>query len=346
MEDHILEKSIAVKDIDNNKRVDVFLFEQGFFPSRNSAARAIADEQVFLDSKAISKNYRVKSGDVLKIKSEGSADNCELAPVKIDLNKLYEDGHILIISKQPGLMTHPANSNQTNSVMNALIYDYGVDGLCKCQGNEKRPGIVHRLDAYTSGVMVCAKTDLAGKLMIDMISNKEVDRRYLTLVHGTFDVQSAKIVAPLRRHATHRTKMVVGEGVDSKEAITDFSVLINYSSKNNIDFGYSLCECKLQTGRTHQIRAHMQHIKHPVVGDPLYSAFAPKTKASSLGLTRQFLHSYYINFKHPITGEAIEIYDPITEDLQKSLLQIRDRVANVSETYESRKSSIDKCLGF
>ena len=340
-----LQNRISAKASDAGKRADVFLFEAGAYDSRNAAAKALANSEVLIGGKPVKKNYVLRAGDVFECQTSFNKIEDKLAPNKFSLNKVFEDDYILIISKPAGLMTHPANPTQTTSVMNALIYDYGTGGLCKCQGNEKRPGIVHRLDAFTSGLMVCAKTDEAGYALIDAISKKQVDRRYLCLAHGVIEEEKLKIVAPLRRHATHRTKMVVGGGQGSKEAITIVSPLMTFSAKNNIDAGYTLAECKLETGRTHQIRAHLQHIKHPLVADPLYNSFAPKAKAASLGLTRQFLHSYYINLTHPITGENIEIFDPLADDLTAALGILQERVASVSNLFESKGDSLKRCLG-
>ena len=221
--------------------------------------------------------------------------------------------------------------------MNALIARYGVDGLCTCQGNEDRPGIVHRLDALTSGLMICAKTNRAGGELIEMIRRREVDRRYLALVHGIMSEDFAKIDAPLERHKTHRTKVVVGNSsTASRSATTTFQTLRRYSSID-LDSGYSLLLCKLDTGRTHQIRVHMQYIKHPVVGDSTYNSYAPKARRASLGLERQFLHSAILEFKHPITGEMLSFKDCLPEELRDAIHLLDDRILNISPLEESYK---------
>lgn len=318
---------------DGGMRIDSVLCNRGFFESRSAAAKAISSGLVLVNDKLVKKNYCVSSDDVISFTSKEDEQDCtesELIPLDIR----YEDEHILVISKQSDLLTHPSNDTQKRTLMHALLQRYGKDGLCMCQGNEDRPGIVHRLDAHTSGLMICAKTNEAGEELIEQIRNREIDRRYLCLVHGIIRDDKVKIDAPIRRHTTHRTKMVVGDGEGSRNAITTFNSLGRYSSLTNDD-GYTLLECKLFTGRTHQIRAHMQFIKHPVVGDPLYSSYSPKAKSASLGLTRQFLHSTHLEFKHPITGEKLAFEDKLPSDLHVALESINNRLFEETQLYDS-----------
>lgn len=311
-------------------RIDEVLANCGTFSSRSAAAKAIASGQVTVNGKKVKKNYVVCEGD--EIEAEVTAEACELVPVDIPLDIRYEDDDILVISKPVGLITHPSNPSQTNSVMNALIAKYGAGGLCHVQGNEKRPGIVHRLDAFTSGLMICAKTDEAGEELIEMIRDRMIDRRYLALVHGEIKGNTALVDAPISRNATHRTKMVISDDENSKDALTEITKLRTFSATNK-DAGYTLLECKLLTGRTHQIRVHMQFIKHPVVGDPLYDAYSPKAKAAQLGLTHQFLHSAKLTFAHPTTGKILVFEDQVPEDLHLALASINDRVVDETNVF-------------
>ena len=316
---------------DAGLRIDVYLFDKGVYESRNAASKAVSSNLVLVNTKPVKKNYCLAEND--EITFEERVFEEEVAE-EIPLDIRFEDEHLLVISKQADLLTHPSNESQKRTLMHALIAKYGEDGLCLVQGNEARPGIVHRLDAFTTGLMICAKTNEAGEALIEQIKNREVNRRYVALVHGIVKDDTFKIDAPIRRHATHRTKMVVGDGPASKDAITTAQVIEKFSSTNNDD-GYTLLECKLLTGRTHQIRVHMQFIKHPVVGDPLYDSYSPKAKSASLGLTRQFLHSAKLSFTHPITGKQLRFEDSLPEDLQTALSLLDGRVLEQTDLVEA-----------
>lgn len=327
----IEEQNYVVDDFAIGQRLDLYLFNTGKFESRSASAKAINNCDVLVNDGVVKKNYCLKQGDILTFVEHDQNIDIVEEPIPLDIR--FEDEHILVVSKQADLLTHPSNETQKRTLMHALIQRYGEQGLCMCQGNEARPGIVHRLDAFTTGLMVCAKTNEAGNALIEQIKNREVDRRYVALVHGIIKDNTIKIDAPIRRHTTHRTKMVVGDGAGAKTAITTAEKIKTYSSTNN-DTGYTLLECKLLTGRTHQIRVHMQFIKHPVVGDPLYDSYSPKAKSSSLGLTRQFLHSAKLTFNHPITGESLHFEDNLPEDLKNALAQLDARVLEETELKE------------
>ena len=199
-------------------------------------------------------------------------------------------------------------------MVNALIHRYGASGLCDVQGESDRLGIVHRLDGDTSGLMLAARTDLAGRLLMEAIGRKDVDRRYLALVHGVVAPETGLVDAPIERCPSDRTRMSVGDGPSSRDAMTTFTVLDRFEGCGASD-GYTLLECKLYTGRTHRIRVHMQYIKHPIVGDATYNAHGPKDARSQLGLSRQFLHSYKLGFAHPVTNEEMSFSDGLPDDL-------------------------------
>lgn len=318
---------VATPD-DEGKRLDAVLGALPDVRSRSQGAKACDEGRVLLNGAEASKKLTVHAGDVMIVTIEDEPD--ALVPEPIDLDIRYEDEDLLVLSKQAGLITHPSPDHPFGTLAGALLHRYGWDGLCNVQGEQDRPGIVHRLDGDTSGLMLAAKTDEAGYALMDAIATKSVDRRYLALVHGVISVDSGMVDAPIERCRTDRLKMAVGDGASSRDAITTFKVLERFEAGPH-DAGYTLVECKLYTGRTHQIRVHMQYVKHPIVGDVTYTAYAPKHPGASLGLDRQFLHSYRIGFEHPITGVEMELVDRLPEDLATVLSQLRERSAGITE---------------
>ena len=227
-------------------------------------------------------------GDVIKI-LEVTTESHEIKPSNIKLNIVYEDSDLLVINKESGMVVHPAPGNYSDTLVNALIGKYELSN------NGERPGIVHRLDKDTSGLMLVAKNDYTHEKLSKMIQDKEVERYYLALVCGTFNHETGTIDAPIGRDSKNRELMCV-TSINSKKAITNFKVIKRYKN-------YTLIECKLETGRTHQIRVHMKYINHPVVNDPLYG------KLVSDNTFGQLLHSYKIKFKHPRTGKILEFVE-------------------------------------
>lgn len=251
-----------------------------------------------------------------------------------DIKIVFEDDCLAVISKPSGLPVHKSSGEQRYATLvDYLIEIFGRENLADIDGSDERPGIVHRLDADTSGLLIVAKRDDAAQKLTEMMKNHEVDRRYLALVHGICKFNSAKIDAPLLRHKTKRTTFIVADSPKARNATTLVYMLRRYSSLQ-VDNGYSLIECKLLTGRTHQIRVHMQYIKHPIVGDGVYSSFAPKDKQVSLGLTHQFLHSSKLKFTHPITGKILEFSDHLPSDLVCSLQKIENRLVDETEEFK------------
>ncbi len=311
---------------DAGVRVDAFCAGLGLYASRSAAVRAIEDGMVLVNGDAVQKRCALKAGDTVVCELFDDAVRTPLTGEPIPLDVRYEDDDIVVISKQAGLICHPANEHRDGTLVNALIHRYGADGLCNVQGEADRLGIVHRLDGDTSGLMMVARTDLAGQLLMDAIGRKEVDRRYLALVHGVIRPDTGLIDAPIERSRDDRTRMAVGDGPSARDAITTFAVLDRFEG-DGADDGYTLVECKLYTGRTHQIRVHMQYIKHPIVGDPAYNAHGPKDARAQLGLARQFLHSYKLGFGHPLTGEEMSFEDGLPGDLAGALESIAARKA-------------------
>ena len=206
------------------------------------------------------------------------------------------------------------------------------------QGEDDRLGIVHRLDRDTTGLMLAAKTDEAGGALMDDIRDRVVDRHYLTLVHGVIPHETGMVDAPIARAASERTRMAVSDAPSARDAITTFKVLERFEPGAKDD-GYTLLDCKLFTGRTHQIRVHMSYIKHACVGDPVYGAGRENVQ---LGLDRQFLHSYRLEFDHPITKEHLAFKDALPDDLHAALCQIDDRSRGLTEAGEELRDLVRK----
>lgn len=300
--------------------------------SRSAVVRLIESGRILLNGEAATKKRLVLAGDQVHIEvpPRSPAQSTVVPNYYIDLDIRFEDDQLIVLSKQPGLVCHPAKGHYDDTLANALVAHCGEGNLAHVQG-EDRPGIVHRLDADTSGLMLAAKTDIAAAALQDGIRTRNIDRRYITLVQGNIAPDTAKIDAPIARHVSDRTRMAVVDEPGAKAAITTLSVLERFEA-GRFDDGYTLVECHLFTGRTHQIRVHMAYIKHPVVGDPLYGR-AANAKArnrdlalkSELGLERQFLHSYRLSFEHPVTHEQLSLRDTLPEDLQGVLDALEDR---------------------
>lgn len=297
----------------DGERLDSFLASQDNMPSRSACAKLIESGAVTINSThADSKSEKVCLGDRIQVEVEEPEEvGGPLAPNPyIPLDIRFEDEYLIVLSKQAGLVCHPAPGHVDDTLANALVAHCGYGHLGMLQG-EERPGIVHRLDRDTSGLMVAAKDDRTQKALQDLIRLRVLDRRYVVLVHGYVAPDDGTIVTGIARSTKDRLRMAVSDDPGAREAITTFKTLERFEAGRR-DEGYSLLECHLYTGRTHQIRVHMRHIGHPVVGDPLYG------KGSLLqnkGLTRQFLHSWHIRFDHPCTGETIELADRLPDDL-------------------------------
>lgn len=297
----------------DGERLDSFLASQDNMPSRSACAKLIESGAVTINSThADSKSEKVCLGDRIQAEVEEPEEvGGPLAPNPyIPLDIRFEDEYLIVLSKQAGLVCHPAPGHVDDTLANALVAHCGYGHLGMLQG-EERPGIVHRLDRDTSGLMVAAKDDRTQKALQDLIRLRVLDRRYVVLVHGYVEPDDGTIVTGIARSTKDRLRMAVSDDPGAREAITTFKTLERFEAGRR-DEGYSLLECHLYTGRTHQIRVHMRHIGHPVVGDPLYG------KGSLLqnkGLTRQFLHSWHIRFDHPCTGETIELADRLPDDL-------------------------------
>jgi len=299
---------------DAGQRLDVLLGSLEFLVSRSAAARLIDDGFVLVDGTHAAKRHIVRAGERIEVEVP-PYDRGDLQAEDIPLDIRFEDDHMIVLSKQAGLVVHPAQGHWTGTLVHALLAH--SDELGTLQGDE-RPGIVHRLDKDTTGLMMVAKTDEAQVALQEGIQIRSVDRRYLTLVHGYIAPDTGLVDAPLARDQKDRLRMTVSDAPGAKQSVTTFRVLERYMAGTHDD-GYTLLECKLYTGRTHQIRVHMRYIAHPCVGDQLYGARRAK---ADLGIERQFLHAYRLSLEHPVTGERMEFIDPLPSDLATALARI------------------------
>ena len=281
---------------EQEERLDVFLAGK-LDISRSKVQKLIKDKLVLVNGNIVSSSYQVKKDDRIEVNDDLNYE-MKVDAENIDLDIIYEDDDLLVINKKSGMVVHPAPGHYTGTLVNALLYHFNIESKDKL-----RPGIVHRLDKDTSGLMLVAKNDLVLEKLADMISKKEVQRCYVAIVDGVIPHDNGTMDAPIGRDIKDRQKMAV-TSKNAKEAITHFRVLKRF--RNN-----TLIECRLETGRTHQIRVHLSYIGFPVSNDPIYG----RKKATSFG---QMLHSKSIKFKHPRTGE--ELYfevEPPKEFLDK-----------------------------
>ncbi len=288
-------------------RLDILLGQLDILPSRSAAQRLLAGGNVRVNGEIATKRHITRAGERIDV-YPAPAEECTLEAEDIPLDIRFEDEHLIVLSKQADLVVHPARGHSTGTLVHALL---GHTGDLGTQQGDERPGIVHRLDKDTSGLMMVAKDDETQIALSEALKIRSVERRYVTLVHGYIAPDTSIIDAPLARHPKDRLRMAVSDHPDAKQAVSTLRVLERFNA-GRYDDGYTLVECKLYTGRTHQIRVHMQYIKHPVVGDPLYGRNHPRAE---LGLGRQFLHAYRIAFDHPITGERIDLTDALPADL-------------------------------
>lgn len=266
-------------------RLDIYLSES-LDISRSKVQKLIKDSCVLVDGKPAKSHDLTKEGSEIEVKDDLNFE-IDVVAEDIPLDVVYEDEYLLIINKKSGMVVHPAPGNYTGTLVNALLYRFKLSNK-----DSLRPGIVHRLDKDTSGLMVVAKDDKTHELLSEMISKKEVERIYIALVDGVIKHETGTIEVPIGRDIENRQKMAVTD-INSKDSRTHFKVLKRYKDK-------TLVECKLDTGRTHQIRVSFNYIGYPVYNDPLYGK---RKNTTEFG---QFLHSKSIRFIHPITG--IELY--------------------------------------
>lgn len=307
----------TVRGDEAGERIDVVVSWLEKIPSRAIAQKLIERNCVRVNGQTVTKRYKVRGGDKVRVEIP-PMEPSELEAQDIPLDVRFEDDDMIVLSKPAGMVVHPAHGNWSGTLVNALLAH--SDDLGTLAG-EERPGIVHRLDKDTSGLMMVAKNDEAQAALSSAIRQRLVDRRYAALVHGRIAPDTGLVDAPIGRHPKDPRKMWVTDVAGARQAVTSFTVLERFEAGARDD-GYTLVECKLQTGRTHQIRVHMAFIDHAVVGDPLYGRGRLK---EDLGLTRQFLHSYRLSFEHPVSGERIDLTDPLPPDLRSALASVAER---------------------
>lgn len=282
---------------EENIRIDKYLASKIDF-SRETITKMLAEEYILVNGKSIKASYKVKDGDVILIK-DGFIKEMTLEATKMDIDIVYEDEYLMVINKDSGVVVHPGAGNNNNTLVNGLLYY----NKTLSKGEEFRPGVVHRLDKDTSGLMIIAKDDKAHELLADDFKNKRIHREYIALLDGVFPQEKAVIDAPIGRSKQYFDKMEVCK--DGKKAITNLEVIKKYKD-------YTLVRLVLETGRTHQIRVHMSYIGNPIIGDTLYGTESDLIK-------RQALHSYKVSFVHPVTKEKMEFTAPLFDDMKNLL---------------------------
>ncbi|HCY6791175.1 TPA: RluA family pseudouridine synthase [Staphylococcus aureus] len=289
-------------------RVDKLLPELNSDWSRNQIQDWIKAGLVVANDKVVKSNYKVKLNDHIVV-TEKEVVEADILPENLNLDIYYEDDDVAVVYKPKGMVVHPSPGHYTNTLVNGLMYQ--IKNLSGING-EIRPGIVHRIDMDTSGLLMVAKNDIAHRGLVEQLMDKSVKRKYIALVHGNIPHDYGTIDVPIGRNKNDRQSMAVVD--DGKEAVTHFNVLEHFKD-------YTLVECQLETGRTHQIRVHMKYIGFPLVGDPKYG---PK---KTLDIGGQALHAGLIGFEHPVTGEYIERHAELPQDFEDLLDTIRKRDA-------------------
>ena len=280
---------------ESGDRIDALLARQAEELTRSAAQRLLERGMVLLGGRPVKKNYRCAAGDRFTVLLP-EPDDMPLIAQDIPLDVVYEDQDVIVVNKPRGLVVHPAPGHPDGTLVNALLFLCG-DSLSGV-GGEKRPGIVHRIDKDTSGLLIAAKNDFAHRALSEQLSDRSLSRVYEAVARGSFREDAGTVDRPIGRHPTDRKRMAVTEK-NARPAVTHWEVLARYQ-------GYTHIRCVLETGRTHQIRVHMASIGHPLLGDFTYGAPSPEK-----GLEGQCLHARRLKFIHPRSGEAIELSSPL-----------------------------------
>ena len=284
---------------DQTGRIDKVLTSLEPEITRSQLKNLINDGHVTVNGQAVKPKYKVQAGDKISL-VKPEPQSLELTPENIPLDIVYEDDDVIVVNKPQGMVVHPAPGHPNHTLVNALLYHSPLSTI----NGTFRPGIVHRIDKDTSGLLMVAKNDLAHQSLAEQLRNKTNKREYLALVYGQIKEDEGTIDAPLGRNPQDRKKQAVVKG--GRHAVTHFKVIKRYDN-------FTLVKCILETGRTHQIRVHMKYIGHPLVGDPLYG---PR---KMIGKNGQFLHAALLGFKHPRTGKEMVFEAPLPENFQKML---------------------------
>lgn len=302
-------------------RLDVFLSQTDKDLSRSQAKRLIEEGDVLVEGKSARGSRLLKLGETVSLHKPPPVSP-EIVPEDIPLDILYEDDSLIVVDKPPGMVVHPAAGNYGGTLVNALQFHCrDLSGI----GGVMRPGIVHRLDKGTSGLMVVAKSDEAHRHLSEQFKNRQVSKQYTALVHGNLRQDEGIVDAPVGRHPVERKKMST-KSRRGKEAITRWRVLERFGD-------FTLVEAKIDTGRTHQIRVHLSSLGHPVVGDSVYGGSkrtveTPEMRAVVKKLTRQALHAGRLSFAHPVTGQEMTFESPLPEDMDEVIRYLRSASRN------------------
>ncbi len=300
---------ISVCKEEVGKRLDVFLMEKCTDFSRSRIQGLIKQGRVKISGKKVKANYRVKDGDKILMEVPPPED-INIKPEDIPLDILYEDVDIIIINKPVGIVVHPAAGHYSGTLVNALLFHCkDLSGI----GGKLRPGIVHRLDKDTSGILVAAKNDIAHLSLSGQLKERTIKREYYALVHGRISENYGTIDAPIGRHPRERKKMAVTEG-KVRKAVTHFEVLERFSK-------HAFLKLILETGRTHQIRVHLSYIGHPVLGDNVYGP-----RKNKLDISHQALHAGVLGFIHPRKGEYMEFSAPLSESFKEIIILLDNNI--------------------
>ena len=289
-----------------NQRLDAFLASSLDGLTRSQATRLIESGEVAVDGRAVSKSYKLAGGEDIAV-TLPEPEPVEAVPQDIPLDVVYEDADVIVVNKPSGMVVHPAPGHPDGTLVNALLYHCA--GTLSGIGGALRPGIVHRIDRDTSGLIIAAKNDAAHQYLSAQLADHTLARTYECIVVGALREDRGTVDAPIARHPTDRKRMAVVAG--GREAVTHWEVIARYP-------GYTHVRCRLETGRTHQIRVHMAYIGHPILGDTVYGA-----KKEVPGLTGQCLHAVGLRFLHPRTHEVVELSCPLPDEFARMLQKIR-----------------------
>ena len=289
-----------------NQRLDAFLASSLDGLTRSQATQLIESGEVAVNGRAVSKSYKLAGGEDIAV-TLPEPEPVEAVPQDIPLDVVYEDADVIVVNKPSGMVVHPAPGHPDGTLVNALLYHCA--GTLSGVGGALRPGIVHRIDRDTSGVIIAAKNDAAHQYLSAQLADHTLARTYECIVVGKLREDRGTVDAPIARHPTDRKRMAVVAG--GREAVTHWEVIARYP-------GYTHVRCRLETGRTHQIRVHMAYIGHPILGDTVYGA-----KKEVPGLTGQCLHAVGLRFLHPRTHEVVELFCPLPEEFTRMLQKIR-----------------------
>ena len=291
---------------DAGTRVDAWLAARVEGLTRSAAARLLEEGRVTWNGKVLAKNHKLTGAEILEL-SLPEPEPVDAAPQDIPLDIVYEDGDVIVVNKPVGMVVHPAPGHPDGTLVNALLHHCA--GSLSGVGGQLRPGIVHRIDRDTSGLIIAAKNDAAHAFLAAQLADHTLARTYECLAVGNFKEDSGTVDAPIGRHRTDRKKMAVVP--DGRRAVTHWEVIARYR-------GVTHLRCRLETGRTHQIRVHLAYIGHPILGDTVYGAKKPVP-----GLTGQCLHATGLEFIHPATGEKVSLTCPLPEEFTRMLEKLQ-----------------------